>query len=288
MLKRQSMKPVTDYIHMSFVDPESYREQFAGFSRSIIASRVGIDYKSRKFIDENGTINPDGSVRPHQVLIRCDNGTAYDFMPNRGWEPPDPGWNSKSCAERMQPDKFVSNAFTADGVATGGLSADEADKFISYLDHINGLLTMQQPQAVRGSDGKTYIQLDVTLKPQDPQLPDNAEKLTASGPFFEAAFAQTGKEPSSYPYDFGNGSTVGRQMRYYIDPSTLLPAYSVMMATPPITTDGSPASAANSDAGRYTLYEYSFPEQLDPQAMKASGTPVMPFRRWPFPITLFG
>ena len=70
-------------------------------------------------------------------------------------------------------------------------------------------------------------------------------------------------------------------MRYYIDPATLLPAYSVSMTTPPLTIKGAPRSDP-SFKSEYTLFEYSFPDQLDPAAMQATGTPTVPFRVWPF------
>ncbi|QWF82296.1 hypothetical protein [Amycolatopsis sp. CA-230715] len=282
MLKNQSTKTVTDYIHQTWRTPYDYKTNYPANS---LTSRVAVDYQSRKFIDEFTAVEADGS-RKKPDLIRCvDNATRSYSDYFHGWQPPKQDSRDK-CANRMQPGKFVDNSYTSDGVAAGGLSQEDADKFISYLDGIPGLFTMAKPTKAQGKDGKTYLQLDVTLAPQPLVKPGREKEFHPSLDrkmgvgFLEAAFRQTGKKPGDYPYSIDIGATEGRQMRYFIDPATLLPAYSVTMTIIPQFLDGRQVGEGFSNA--YSLFEYSFPQQLEEAAMKAEGVPTFPFRPFPF------
>jgi hypothetical protein len=284
MLKRQSMKSVTDYIHLHYLTEDDYRSDFVkDMSTSVNAERIGIDYRSRSFIADNGQISPEGKGVPHQAFTRCVQGGGSQFyIPGNPWQVSKDD-TAGLCADRMKPDKIVANALTADSIATGNLSNEEADKFLSYLDGIPGLFTMDKPSAAQGTDGKTYIQLDVTLKQVDAK--SDSEPGAAKGmAFLNAAFGQTGKDPDAYPYSIDHSPDEGLKVRYYLDPATLLPAYSIMKTLPAVTTSGAPASGAS--PSEYFLYEYAFPQQLDPAAMQATGEPTMPIRPWPFKPTV--
>jgi hypothetical protein len=178
----------------------------------------------------------------------------------------------------MQPGKLVANAFVGDGIAPAGLSPEQMNAFISYLDGVPGLIEVSPPISVEGSDGKQYIQLDVSLNPQDPQ---RESETRLGGAFLNAAFAQTGNNPYDYPYSVDLDETQGRIMRYFVEPQTLLSAYAVMTDTGPLGLDGSPLDMGNI-TNSYDVYQYSWPDELDPAAMRAEGTPVFPLRPWPF------
>lgn len=282
MLKRQSTRPVTDYVSLDYQTPYDYRTNFQGGS----VRRVAIDYRSREFFTESSDVDPDGSPsETGSVYLRCVNGASHVYSPDRRvWRPPS-GADSM-CSERMKPGKVVANSFTSDGIAAGGLSGADADKFISYLDGIDGLLTVRPPQQVRDDGGKPYIQLDVTLNQLDPRDARNIEKIATGMGFLQAAFAQTGKDAHDYPYSIDLGASEGRRMRYYLDPATLLPAYSVMMSVRPRYIDGRPTGDERFE-NAYHLFQYSFPDRLDPDSLRAGGTPRMPYQPWPFEQTVF-
>lgn len=282
MLKRQSMRQVTDYVHLRYDTPYDYRTNFQGGS----VRRIGIDYRDRTFFADSADLEPDGSPDENgSVYLRCVNNKGYVYSLDRArWRPSDGG--DINCSKRMKPGSVIANSFTSDGIAAGGLSGADADKFISYLDGIDGLFTFGRPSRVTDGSGKPYVRLDVTLNQLDPKDPRNIRKIASGMGFLEAAFAQTGKNPYDHPYSIDLGATEGRKMRYYIDPETLLPAYSVMMSVKPTHIDGRPT---NDDRfhNAYQLVQYSFPERLDPGAMRASGRPRMPYRPWPFEKTTF-
>lgn len=278
MLKRQSMQNVTDYVSTHFQSPREYQAEYPG-SRIL---RVAIDYQAGKFISDSADLQEDGTLKL-EGLSRCIDG-KYAVYRNGQWSEITesmPGF-SEACAKRLKPREITHNSMTSDGIATGGLTSEEADKFISYLDGIPGLFTMEKPQPVQGKDGKTYIQLDVRISQQDSKF-EGVETAIGAG-FLNAAFAQTGKHPYEYPYSIDIGPGQGRQMRYYIDPETLLPAYSVMMSLPPVKLDG---TIANDLPQSYDVFQYSFPDQLDPQAMQADGPPKSPYREFPFEQVFF-
>ncbi|QWF82297.1 hypothetical protein [Amycolatopsis sp. CA-230715] len=287
MLKNQSTKTVTDYIHQRWATSADYKKTYP---ENVQTNRVAIDYASRNFIDESTAVHKDNTVDGE--VMRCvDKASRFYSDYTNTWKPPEPD-DHDSCARRMQPGQLVYNSFTSDGVAPGGLSQEDADKFISYLDGIPGLFTMAKPTKAQGKDGKTYLQLDVTLAPTNPVKPELEKEHSArtedrlGAGFLDAAFRQTGKKPGDYPYSIDIAPVQGRQMRYFIDPATLLPAYSVTWATTPQKLDGTPDTATNSEDSYYT-YEYTFPPALEPAAMKAEGVPKVPFRPFPFDQVIF-
>ena len=110
--------------------------------------------------------------------------------------------------------------------------------------------------------------------------------------FLAAAFAQTGHDPNIWPYNEGAyGDSQRLKIRYYIDPSTLLPAYSIQMGTVPVKyDDGMPAPGGQSPASwmMYSLIEYTYPTQFDEGATQATTSPPsMAVRNWPFPQYTF-
>jgi hypothetical protein len=285
MLARQGTRPVTDMVSRNWVTPEEYVQEFPA---NPITHHVGIDWRTRAFVDESSAVTEDGTADAEYILLRCLGNEQYasyqaenevfgfparwDVKPATG---PD-GYDN--CAERMQPGKLVANAFVGDGIAPAGLSPEQMNAFISYLDGVPGLIEVSPPISVEGSDGKQYIQLDVSLNPQDPQ---RESETRLGGAFLNAAFAQTGNNPYDYPYSVDLDETQGRIMRYFVEPQTLLPAYAVMTDTGPLGLDGSPLDMGNI-TNSYDVYQYSWPDELDPAAMRAEGTPVFPLRPWPF------
>jgi hypothetical protein len=283
MLARQGTRPVTDMITRYWLTPEEYQAEFpAAFN----ARHTGIDWRSRAFISEFTDVKADETLDERDLVIRCLGNDQYaTYYPagfaGRGnparWEvKPTAGQLNDNCAGLMKPGELVANAQIGDSVAPGGLSPEQMNAFISYLDGVPGLIEVSPPTSVRGRDGKQYIQLDVSLNPQDPRW-DVGARMGAA--FLNAAFAQTGISPHDHPYSIGSNEGQGRAMRYFVDPQTLLPAYAVMSYTRPQGLDGTPIGDLPNS---YKVYQYSWPDELDPAGMRAEGTPDFPLRRWPF------
>jgi hypothetical protein len=59
-----------------------------------------------------------------------------------------------------------------------------------------------------------------------------------------------------------------------------------MADTSPLALDGTPTDPG-ATTNSYDVYQYSWPSELDPAAMRAEGTPVFPLRPWPFEKIVF-
>jgi hypothetical protein len=290
VLARQGTRPVTDMVARNWSSAEEYEDAFPA---NPVTHRIGIDWRTKAFIDESSGITGDGTPDADYVLLRCLGNDQYaSYQPENEVFGFPARWDVRSaagpdgydnCADRMRPGKVVANSFAGDGIAPAGLSAEQMNAFISYLDGVPGLIEVSPPTTVEGSDGRRYIQLDVALRPQDPR--GNGE-TRMGGAFLNAAFAQTGNNPYDYPYSIDLDETQGRTMRYFVDPQTLLPAYAVMADTSPLALDGTPTDPGTT-TNSYDVYQYSWPDELDPAAMRAEGTPVFPLRPWPFEKIVF-
>jgi hypothetical protein len=287
MFKRQDTQPISSILHTDWVTPYQYS---TNFSTPGDTELVQIDYAKRTFVDEDTDINITTGQSDGDVFNRCVNRKPYDWSAGQGWAPSttaEPPSQGGAPCDRLDGDD-IADAYSTDGVSTGGLNNTEADKLISYLDHITGLVTTKPLQAVQASNGKTYIALDVQVTPQDPGDPTNVNPSVDLGlAFFQAAFAQTGLSVHGWPYSMDLGAAQGVRIRYYVDPTTLLPAYSVMMATAPIVTSGPSPFSPGEFTNTYTLNEYSYPSHLDPANMQPTGTPTLPVTPWPFPPYTF-
>jgi hypothetical protein len=256
MIKRQSTRSLTDLTYVTYPDPDNYAKYYPQGS----ANRVEIDYSTRRFASQEVVVNQQtGASTGHQFQM-C----TPDHVPHF-WDPEHGGWMQPS------PEDYA-----------------DTQKDNSICSRLQGqLITIGKPQLIQGTDGKTYIQLDVQVNPQDPHDPaDTNPVVYMAGAFLEAAFAQTGKNVIKWPYSIGVGESQGEKVRYYIDPSTLVPDYSVFMNTTPITANGQPHEASQFPH-TYTLYEYSYPARFDDAATVASGTPTLTYRPWPFPQYTF-
>lgn len=284
MLKRQDTQPVSSTLHANWPTPHLYS---TNFPTAINTELVQIDYSKRAFVNERTDVNIRTGTSLGNDFFRCVGRNSYSWSAEDGWTSTEPDQQSNSTCNRLNGDT-VADSFSTDGVATGGLTATQADAFFSYLDHITGLITTTPLHAELGSDGRNYIVLDVQVTPQDPRNTHNVNPSIDLGMgFFQAAFAQTGLSVVGWPYNIGLGPAQGVKIRYYVDPDTLLPAYSVMMATAPIVASGKTPFSPYEFPNTYTVNEYSYPHQLDSADMQPSGTPTLPVKPWPFPRYTF-
>lgn len=284
MLKRQDTQPISSTLHADWLTPHIYSSDFP---TALDTELVQIDYRKRTFVDDRTDVDISTGASLGNDFYRCVGRDSFSWSTEDGWDSPQPGQQSNSTCNRLNGDA-IADSFSTDGIATGGLTATQADAFLSYLDHITGLITTTPLHAARGSDGNTYIVLDVQVTPQDPHDTYNVNPSINLGMgFFQAGFAQTGHSVTGWPYSIGLGPAQGAKIRYYITPDTLLPAYSVMMATTPIVTSGKSPFSPSEFPNTYTLNEYSYPPALDAADTMPAGTPSLPVNPWPFPQYTF-
>ncbi|OXM44285.1 hypothetical protein CFP71_40750 [Amycolatopsis thailandensis] len=285
-LKRQAARPVTDVVNRWYQSTQEYDTSYPA-AHSVI--RSVIDWRTREFTRDDTSIDVNNAIDTY-VFLRCvgpASGPAREgtYSGSRSTDRPatwkiEENPRASNCPDRMKPGKLVANNHVTDGLAPSGLSGQAMDKFISYLDHVPNLIQVARPESITGKNGKTYIQLDVTLVPQ----PDGTDTDSTRGAaFLNAAFAQTGKSPYDQPYSINIGAGQGFKKRYFLDPATLLPAYSVTLSTPQLHSNGTPITTGPQPEIAYSLDQHSWPEMIDPDAKRTEGgPPVMPHRPWPF------
>jgi hypothetical protein len=290
MLARQGTRPVSDMIVSHWNDPEEYTREFPADHQT---HHIGIDWRTRAWVEETFTVGDNGQTEDTHELARCLGNaqvatwhprTEHSREPAR-WDLVPSGQNGDQlCIERMLPGEKAGNRRSTDGVAPAGLTPAEMDAFISYLDGVPGLVEVFPPVPVRDAAGRQFIQLDVALNPTDPQE-RGTDKRVGVG-FLNAAFGQTGKDPEEYAYSIDVEEEQGRRMRYFVDPQTMLPTYAAMMITTPQRLNGAPAPDPHLH-NSYFVYRYLWPDALDPAATVAKGTPVYPNRPWPLERVVF-
>ncbi|UUV32068.1 hypothetical protein NQK81_01085 [Amycolatopsis roodepoortensis] len=283
-LHRQAQRPVTDLVNRWYPSIDEYEKSYPGAHSAI---RSAIDWRTREFTRDDVSIDADNKIETY-LIFRCvgsasgparegtyhqarsgDRAATWKVVEN----PP-----ASNCPDRMKPGKVVANNHVTDGLAPYGLSPQETDKFISYLDHVPDLLQVDRPETITGTDGKRYVQLDVTLVPQ----PDGMNDRKGAA-FLNAAFAQTGKSPFDQPYSINIGAYQGFKKRYFLDPSTLLPSYSVTLSTPRLDLGGAPVTTGPQPEIAYNLDQYAWPDTIDSDAKRTEGgPPVVPHKAWPF------
>jgi len=284
VLTRQGQKQVTDTIDRRFSTPHDYDLTYPS---NFLTTHSVIDWRTRQFADDSIDIDKDDKVKL-EMLSRCvgsaqgapQSAVFHGANAAFGW--PD-RWEHQAspdmlCKDRLKPGKEVANSGVTDGLAPAGLSTEDMNKFLSYVDHVPGLIEAAKPAAVTGKDGKKYVRLDVKLVPQDAGV-----GIRVGVAFLNAAFAQTGKSPFDFPYSINIGNGQGFQRRYFLDPATLLPVYSVTRTSKPLGEDGRPDTSGRATPDAYTIYEYAWPDAIDPDATRIDGAaPNVPHRPMPF------
>jgi hypothetical protein len=145
------------------------------------------------------------------VLYRSQVVTEWQTQPFEKTSP---------CQVGMQQDYYI-----ADGLNTGGLTAKQAQTFVSYLREQPGLITVKNLELTEHK-GKQYLHYSVALTPI-------VQKGTIYGAqWLMFAFKQTGLDPTAWPYIYHGAGGYGIALEYYVDPVTKLPAYSETLTTP--------------------------------------------------------
>jgi len=202
---------------------------------------VTLDYRNKQFAYDEDDYSNIGIIQ-----YRCIGEKQYIFDGSKlsdasaAWQPAS---DSSSCA-------LDSVAIrTNDGMNTGNLSATQSNAFVQQLNKsgavkVNGMQLVTQKNA-------QYIKVSVNVTPQK----------QGSGVYwgmqnFMEAFNATGLNATKQPYTYFGASGEGASLDYYINPATMLPAYSVATSTPAYNAGGNPVTPKT---WSHKFIEYQFP-----------------------------
>lgn len=205
MFLRQATQPTVHTRRESFTSPR------AAESRSLFSVHDDrFDHRNGHYVGTH-VENWRGKLK---IVDRCADSTRYsrDTYDTR-WELDGP---SGMC--QMRP-------FLGDGILPSGLSTQQAERMISSILEFPDFLRARQPSFV-DIGGQQYI-----------RLPVRANTLDRGGEHWgmqilDWAFQDTGLDIDTHGYTTGNPAD-GAEMVYYLDPDTLLPAYTQRHNTPP-------------------------------------------------------
>ena len=213
MFLRQARQPTVHTRRETFTNPRQ------AASRNLFSIHDdSIDHHTHRYVGTH-VENWRGALK---IVDRCANSARHsrDTYDTR-WEPD--GYSSM-C--RMRP-------FLGDGILPSGLTMDEAGRMISMISlQYQDFLHAGKPSFV-DIGGKHYV-----------RLPVHAQPLNINGRYWGKqiltwAFQETGLDSDNHGYTPGNPSS-GADIVYYLDPSTLLPAYTYRHDIPPPPRPGRP------------------------------------------------
>jgi len=188
--------------------------------------KVGFDYKTKKLVAAEESFDALTN-KMVDSKIRCYDGKQYDAIidgTTPKWEITNPGYFCE-----------LDNLswFLSDGMNTGGLSEDQAKKFVSSLRSEKGLVTVNT-DTWETHKGKQYIHFSVDLKPVA------AAEGYEGVPFLQVAFDDTGLNYQTHPYQPKENFGGGYHLEYWVDPVTQLPSYAELSDTPIYDATGKP------------------------------------------------
>lgn len=186
--------------------------------------------------------------------FRCVGAKLYysDASDGQRWHDwaNDPGADNKKCTNLTEVESYIS-----DGMATGGLTGPQADLMVHELRRYDTFMRASQVK-LADRNGKRYLRFAVQVTPV--KLEDGNYYGMQR---FTFGFKETGLDPGKHPY--GNDGAVSGGIRFvmYVDPVTLLPAYSQSALTPSVDRDGKPEPADFDTSSSLSRVEYDFTQR---------------------------
>ncbi|TDD23215.1 hypothetical protein [Nonomuraea diastatica] len=251
--KQMVTQPLLHLTQESYTEEAEYRQGEPGY-----VWESGFDYRTKKFR------MAWGSADAEDPITVCRDGASYGFSYSlKRWDGPDTG---DSLCRLKSAYRYIS-----DGISTGGMTQAQADRWIKELQ--NDYKGFVKPGELRLTEvkGRQYLRLVVGYTPVK-----RADDMYYGGQSLMWSFKKTGLDPQSHPYSYTGGMGTGFHAVYYLDPGSLLTAYSEVEVTPALGKDGRPRE----DGDFYKVrVEYHHPARLP--AMKPEGSPARPELTWP-------
>lgn len=197
-------------------------------------SKVGVDYDTKQIV-----LAEESAYDGIRERTRCHDGVQDDYLGSSKV------WERSSDASSCTKDDLYNEA--TDGFNAGGLTADQAETFVSYLRSHAGLLNVKNLQ-LADHQGKQYLHFTVTLN----QIKVKNTHFAAQWLMF--AFKQTGLDPAEHPYSYVGSGGEGFTLEYYVDPTTGLPAYSELTA---LASSGDGSGSVTGDYHYRMQYDFT-------------------------------
>ncbi|MFC7385961.1 hypothetical protein [Sphaerisporangium rhizosphaerae] len=145
-------------------------------------------------------------------------------------------WTDRGTGDPMCQTKSAYRYIT-DNLSSGGMTAAQADAWIAHLrEEYKGLVNPAAPRLAEVK-GRRYLRQVVDLTPVK-----RADGLYYGGQALMWSFKASGLDPQAHPYSYRGAMNSGYHAVYYIDPRSLLPAYSEIEQTPGRGPDGGPVA----------------------------------------------
>lgn len=214
--------------------------------------RTTFDYHTKALAAE--TQDPANSYN-----VRCVRGKnyTYDNINTMSWQQ-----NDSSSVDCATPTTYVNNI--SDGFSTGGLSASQAQTFVSAIANNAGLLTVDSASVVTHNNAP-YIRLVATVHPVKA-----GDSYKGMGEIL-SAFESTGLNSVSWPFDPIGSLATGATFIYYINPATQLPSYSQIGLTYSLDASGHQKQDNIYD---FQDTEYTFGGSVQPLSLSSAPTQI--------------
>ncbi|WP_231849869.1 hypothetical protein [Saccharopolyspora erythraea] len=245
MLRNQLMRPVHQVTTEHYSNPQWF-EDAERLGHTVRQTRV--DYEHNRVTEADTDYEVVDGVQVLHAQSRCVDGEGHRWSEYTGtWSGRPPG----SCIPELI------KVGSGDGIAPGGLSAKQADRYLRYLrGEFGDPISVGKPTLFR-HDGKSYVRLPVKVTPLRTR-----DRGYTGMMLFQWALQAAGISPLTYPYSNGGAAASGVEVTYYIDPATTLPAYSFQRMTPVLNSAGEVRDPGERLSVRRS--EYAFPERWRP------------------------
>lgn len=211
------------------------------------------NYKTKALAEE--TQDPAGGF-----IERCVNGKnyTYDNVNTMSWQA-ETG-STATCTDPSSYDTAIN-----DGMNSGGLSAAQAQTFVSTLAGVSGLITVDS-MTYATHDNAPYIRFAITVHP----VKESDGSYQGMGVVL-GAFAKTGIDSLTWPYQTAGSIATGAQFICYVNPTTQLPAYSQTGLTYYIDNSGK-----QQPNNTYTFQDtqYAFSGSVQPLSLTGAPAPL--------------
>ncbi|MEU6712169.1 hypothetical protein ABZ897_11890 [Nonomuraea sp. NPDC046802] len=250
--KKLVTQPVLHTTQESYTEKDEYDNNEPGYRWE-----SGFDYKTKEWQMLWGSADADSP------LMLCLKGGSHDYSPSlKRWYDPRP---TDSFCQQKRAWNYVS-----DGLAAGGLTEAQADTWVKDLQSEQKGFVNPGEARLAEVKGKQYLRLVVDYKPVK-----QSDGIYYGGQMLMWSFKKTGLDPESHPYSYNGGLGTGYHVVYYIDPRSMLPAYTEVEQTPPLDRNGKPREP---DFYKVRV-EYHWPGKMP--GLKPSGKPTWPKLTWP-------
>lgn len=248
VLKKWTQQPVVRSELAVYTNRERPNEYPAEPDGLTGIAEYSYDYKNRQL-----SYNQNGEY------LKQPDGTCYTKLFTRDTE-----WKQRDEGTCFYKGRYK----ISDGLIPGGLTREQSDKFVGYLNKTK-FITVHEVRSVE-RNGKKY----------DRYIADYGPVKTSMGYYglitFDHAFKQTGLDQEDHVY--GTIGAIGQGMRVvlYVDPDKNLPVYEELEDTPIRDQDGNPRKM---EAYRLRQIELWFGDKATSYDVKTTGKPQIDWPR---------